>query len=313
MKSAQIDEYGDTSVIQIKEVEKPSLKPDQVLVEVYASSINPFDTSIRAGYMKDIIPLEFPVTLGGDIAGVVAEVGEDVTGLSVGDKIFGQANVVAGNSGAFAEYSATKASQIAKSPTNTNFNESASLPLVGVSALQALTEHIKLQSGQKIFIHGGAGGIGTIAIQIAKNLGAYVATTATDTGIDYVKQLGADEVIDYKDQDFSEILSDFDAVFDAVGGDDFNKSFKILKKNGTAVTMIADPDQDKAEKLNITAIRQATHVSTDRLSALAKLIEDKIVTPHVDAVFSLEEIRKAFELRESGAVKGKVVIEIKKA
>lgn len=312
MKVAQINEYGDASVIKINDIEKPSLKPGQVLVEVFASSINPFDTSIRSGYMKEMIPLELPVTLGGDIAGVVAEVSEDVANLSVGDKVYGQANVVAGNSGAFAEFSATKASQIAKSPANTDFNESASLPLVGVSAVQALTEHIKLKQGQKIFIHGGAGGIGTVAIQIAKNIGAYVATTATGEGIDYVKDLGADEVIDYKTQDFSEILSEYDAVFDAVGGDDFNKSFTILKKDAVAVTMIAEPDEARAQELGITVVRQSTHVTTDHLVVLAKLVEEGVVTPHVDAVFSLSEIQKAFELRESGAVKGKVVIEIKK-
>lgn len=313
MKSAQINEYGDSSVIQIKEVEKPILKPGQVLVEVYASSINPFDSAIRGGYMKEMIPLQFPVTLGGDISGLVIEIGKDVKDVAIGDKVYGQAHVVAGNSGAFAEYSATKASQIAKAPGNTNFNESASLPLVGVSALQALTEHIQLKKGQKIFIHGGAGGIGTVAIQIAKNIGAYVATTATGEGIDYVKGLSADEVVDYKTQDFSEVLSDYNAVFDAVGGDDFNKSFKIIKRGGIAVTMIAEPDEESAKKHGITAIRQATHVSTDRLSALAKLVEDGVVTPHVDKVFSLEDIQKAFELRESGVVKGKVVIQVKKA
>lgn len=313
MKVAQINEYGNASVIQIKEVEKPAPKPGQVLVEVYASSINPFDTAIRSGYMKDMIPLELPVTLGGDIAGVVTEIGEGVTNLSVGDKVYGQANVVAGNSGAFAEFSATKASQVSKAPTNTSFNESASLPLVGISALQALTEHIDLQTGQKIFIHGGAGGIGTVAIQIAKNIGAHVATTATGEGIDYVKSLGADEVIDYKTQNFSEVLSDYDAVFDAVGGDDFNKSFTILKKGGTAVTMIAEADEVHAQELEITALRQSTNVTTERLIALKELVEKGVVTPHVDAVFPLDEIQKAFELRESGTVKGKVVIEIKKA
>ncbi len=313
MKVARINEYGDASIIKINEVDAPTLKEGQVLVEVYSSSINPFDTSVRAGYMKEMIPLELPVTLGGDIAGVVVEVSEDVAGVSVGDKVYGQANVVAGNSGAFAEFAATKASQIAKAPENTNFNESASLPLVGVSALQALTEHIQLKRDQKIFIHGGAGGIGTVAIQIAKNIGAYVATTATGEGIDYVRKLGADEVIDYKTQDFAEILDDYDAVFDAVGGGDFVKSYSIVKSGGSTVTMIDNPDETKAKDAGISTLRQATHVTTEHLVALAKLVEEGVVTPHVDAIFSLDEIQKAFELRESGAVKGKVVIEIKKA
>lgn len=312
MRAAQINEYGDSSVIKINEIDKPSAGDGQVLVEVHSSSINPFDTAIRGGYMKEMIPLELPVTLGGDIAGVITEVGSNVSDLSVGDKVYGQANVVAGNSGAFAEFSATKAGQVAKSPNNTSFNESASLPLVGVSALQALTEHIGLQKDQKIFIHGGAGGIGTVAIQIAKNIGAYVATTATGEGINYVKSIGADEVIDYKTQDFTEVLSDYDAVFDAVGGGDFVKTYGVVKSGGSTVTMIDSPDEDKAKELGISTLRQQTHVTTEHLNSLTKLVEDGIVTPHVDAVFSIGEIQKAFELREAGAVRGKVVIEIKK-
>lgn len=312
MRAAQINEYGDASIIKIKEIDKPTPAEGQVLVEVYASSINPFDSAIRAGYMKELIPLELPVTLGGDIAGVIKQTGEGVANFSVGDKVYGQANVVAGNSGAFAEYATTSAKQVANIPSNTDFMEAASLPLVGISALQGLTEHINLEKGQKIFIHGGAGGIGTIAIQIAKNIGAYVATTASGDGIEYVKKLGVNEIIDYKSQDFAEILSNYDAVFDAVGGDDFSKSFGILRNGGIAVTMIAEPDEAKAAELEITSIRQATQVTSKRLEALAKLVETGVVTPHVEAILPLEEIQKAFKIRESGNVKGKIVIEIKK-
>jgi alcohol dehydrogenase len=311
MKAAQIHEYGDTSVIRINETEKPSITDVQVLVEVHASSINPFDTTIRAGYMKDSIPLQFPVTLGGDIAGVVAEAGAEVTNLTVGDKIYGQANVVAGNSGAFAEYAATAAGQVSRMPESLDFNQAASLPLVGVSALQALTTHINLQSEQKIFIHGGAGGIGTIAIQIAKNIGAYVATTATGEGIDFVKQLGADEVIDYKVQDFTELLHDYDAVFDSVGGDDFNKSIEVLKTGGIAVSMAGQADEAKTSKLGVTAITQRTHVTTEALDALRQLVDSGVVMAQVDKVFPLEQIREAFVAREAGTVKGKVVIEVR--
>ncbi len=310
MKAAQISEYGDPSVIVVNEVEKPKAGTGQVLVEVHASSLNPFDTTVRSGALKENIPLNFPATLGGDIAGVVAEVGEGVTNLTVGDKVYGQANVVAGNSGAFAEFAATKAEQLAKMPKKLDFNQAASLPLVGVSAWQALTQHLKLQSGQKIFIHGGAGGIGTVAIQIAKNIGAYVATTATGGGVEYVKKLGADEVIDYKSQNFMEVLSGYDAVFDTVGGDDFNKALDILRRGGTAVTMIATPDEAKAKELEVTVIRQGTKVTAEALDALRELVESDIVTSHVDKVFPLAEVKQAFEARESGMVSGKVVIEI---
>jgi len=311
MKAAQINEYGDPSVISINEVEKPAVGNGQVLIEVYAASLNPFDTSVRAGKVKDKIPLQFPVTLGGDIAGVVTAVGDDVTSLTVGDKVFGQASAVAGNSGALAEYAATAAGQVAKVPGSIDFQQAASLPLVGVSALQALTALINLQAGQKILIHGGAGGIGSVAIQIAKHLGAHVATTATGVGVDYVKQLGADEVIDYKAQDFSQVLKDYDAVFDTVGGDDFNKSLSILKRGGIAVSMTAHADEAKAQELGVTAKTQGTKVTADALTELAKLIDVGVVTPHIGKVFSLNEIQEAFKAREDGSVKGKVVIEIK--
>lgn len=311
MKSARIDEYGDSSVIKIVDIENPTPNEGQVLVEVHASSINPFDTAIRSGAMKEFIPLELPITPGGDIAGVVTEIGQGVDGFARGDKVYGQANVVAGSSGAFAEYAVTKAGHIAKMPSNLDFQKAASLPLVGVSAWQALVKHIDLKSQQKIFIHGGAGGIGTVAIQIAKNIGAHVATTATGKGLEYVKGLGVDEVIDYKSQDFAEILEDFDAVFDTVGGDDFAKSFGVLKSGSTAVTMIAQFDPAKADELGITALMQQTNVTTEALSELAKLVELGVVTPHVDKVYDLDDIAEAFRARESGEIIGKVVISIK--
>src|SRR5690348_7581682 len=156
MKAARIDEYGDASKVNVVEADKPTLSDGKVLVEVHASSLNPFDTTIREGYMKDAIPLELPVTLGGDFAGTVTELGNGVTDVTVGDSVYGQPNVVAGNSGAFAEFTVTKASEVAVMPSYVSFAEAASLPLVGVSALQALTRHIDLQPGQKLFIHGGA-------------------------------------------------------------------------------------------------------------------------------------------------------------
>lgn len=311
MKAAQIDEYGDVSVLQVRDVDTPSLKPGQVLVEVHAAGLNPFDTTVRSGKTKDSIPLSLPVTLGGDIAGVVTELGEGVSSLAIGDKVYGQANVVAGNSGAFAEYAATSADQLAAMPVNMDFHQAASIPLVGVSAIQAITEHLNLKSGQKLFIHGGAGGIGSIAIQIAKHIGAYVATTATGEGVDYVKSLGANEVIDYKAKNFATVLHDFDVVFDTVGGNEFDKALDVLKSGGTAVSMIAKADEARVSELGITAITQATTVNTEKLNTLRELIESGIIESQVDKVFPLEQIREAFEAREGGSIKGKVVIAIR--
>jgi alcohol dehydrogenase len=310
MKAAQINEYGDTSVIHINEVPKPTAASGQVLVEVHASSLNPVDTIIRAGYMKDMMALNFPATLGGDIAGTIVEVGEGVTAFQPGDKVYGQAMTIAGNSGALAEYAATAAGQVAKSPEGLDYKQAASLPLAGISALQALTEHMHVQPGQKVFIHGGAGGIGTIAIQIAKHLGAYVATTATGDNMALVKQLGADEVIDYKAQDYAEVLRDYDGVLDNVGGADINKTLEILKSGGVAVTLAGQADEAKASERGVTTLMQRTNVTTTALDELRRLVESGVVTPQVDQVFPLEHIKEAFEARENASVKGKVVIEI---
>lgn len=307
MKAAQINNYGNASQINVVEVDKPTANDGQVVVEVQASSLNPFDTIVREGYMKDVVPLELPVTLGGDIAGKVIEVGPNVSNLAVGDIVYGQANAVAGNSGAFAEFTATTSGQVAKAPANITIQETASLPLVGVSALQALTEHIGLKSGQKILITGGAGGIGQIAIQIAKSIGAYVATTASGTGAEIAKACGADEVINYKSEDYTEKLSSYDAAFDTVGGDELAKIVTILKDGGVAVSMAGQPE----EKPGITALSQMTKVTTASLDRLRELVESGVVNPNVGRVFKLDEVQAAFEARESGTVSGKIVLDIK--
>ena len=309
MKAAQIATYGDSSVIKVVDINRPTVSEGTVLVEVHASSLNPFDTTVREGHVKAMMP-PLPVTLGGDIAGIVLEVGAGVTTISPGDYVYGQAAAIAGNSGAIAEYAVTKAGQVATMPTNLDFKAAASLPLVGVSAWQALNEHINLQPGQKIFIHGGAGGIGTVAIQIAKSIGAYVITTATGDGLQLVEQLGADELIDYKQQDFTDALHDLDAVFDTVGGDDFSKSLAVLRQGGIAVSMIAQPDTDTATELGVTALMQQTTVTTEKLAALRDLVEGGRVTPQIGRVFALDDIQAAFTSREAGSINGKVVIEI---
>lgn len=310
MRAAQIEHYGDPSVVSIRDVPVPQPTEGQVLVQIHAASLNPFDTMVRAGYLKDSIPLELPATLGGDIAGVVSAIGSGVTDFTVGDKVYGQANVVAGNSGAFAEYAVTDANQVGRMPQNTDFLQAASLPLVGVSALQALVTHLNLQPEQKVVIHGGAGGIGAVAIQIAKHIGAYVATTATGDSMDHVSRLGADQVIDYKTSDFATILHDYDAVFDTVGGDDFTKSLATLKEGGLAVSMTAQADEAAARSHNITALTQSTHVTTTALDALRQLVEAGVVTPHVGKTYPLTQVAEAFTARESGAVRGKIVLMI---
>lgn len=310
MKAAQINEYGDNSVIKIQEVDKPAITNGQVLVEVHAAALNPVDSAIRAGYMQEMAPLKLPVTLGGDIAGIVVEIANDVTNFAVGDKVYGQSSVVFGLSGAFAEYANANVGQIVKIPNNIDFQQAASLPLAAASAIQALVHHAELKEGQKVFIHGGTGGIGSIAIQVAKALGAYVATTATGEGTEQVKKLGADEVIDYKAKDFASELSGYDVVLNNVMGE-FDKTLSVLKAGGVAVSLTGAADEKLAEKLGVTTVDQFTQVSNEILSTLNGMIESDKVKPQVREVHSLDDVVKAFEARENNSVRGKVVIAIK--
>lgn len=310
MKAVQINQYGGPEVLDVHDVSKPFFAKDQVLVEVHAASINPFDWKIRAGFLKDMMPLQFPVTLGGDFAGVVIEVGEGASQFSVGDEVFGQANVVGGGSGSFAEVLVASIKSTALKPKSTNFEQSAALPLVGSSAIQALEEHIKLQPNQKILIHGGVGGIGHVAIQLAKAIGAYVATTVSTNDIDFVKNLGVDQAIDYKNQDFSK-LTNFDAVFDTVGGETTNKSFQVLKKGGVIVSMLGQPNQGLAQQHGITAIGQGTKTNTDHLRRLTELVDSGKINVNVDKVFPLEQVKEAFIYQEEVHPRGKVVLKIK--
>lgn len=312
MRAAQINEYGGIEVLKVNtEAPKPTADEGQVLVEVHAASLNPIDSKIRQGYMQQMLPLTFPVTLGGDFAGVVVEIGEGVAGFQVGDEVYGDANRRFGGSGAFAEFAAATAAMMSYKPKSVGFAEAAALPLTGTSAIQALTEHMDIRSGQKILIHGGAGGIGTVAIQVAKYIGAYVTTTAAAADTDYVKELGADEVIDYKSQAFEDIVRDYDAVYDTVGGDTYTRSFKVLKKGGIIVSMLEQPNEELMAQYGIKAIGQFTQPTTERLAKLAELVDQGVVKVHIDKTFPLEEIVDAFKYRETSSPRGKVVVQIK--
>jgi alcohol dehydrogenase len=310
MKAAQIARYGHADAIMVNEVDVPAAGPGQVLVEVHASSINPVDIYIREGKRQERYPLRLPVTLGYDVAGVVKHLGDGVTSLRLGDSVYGQAAVTAGGSGAFAEYAVAPAARLARMPRNLTFTDAASLPLVGVSAQQAVVEYMKVQPGQKVLIHGGGGGIGSVAIQIAKKAGALVAATATGDDLAFVKQLGADEAIDYRSRNFDEVLSGYDAAFDTVGGDTYARSFKVLKRGGILVSMTHPPKTDLPQRYGVTAVDENTRMDTEALDALTRLVEAGVVTPHVDRAYPLGRIREAFEDKERGAgrVRGKIAI-----
>src|SRR3990172_2727512 len=312
MKAAQINRYGGSEAVEInKNAASPVASPGKLIVEVYAAGVNPIDWKIREGYMQQMRSLSFPITLGSDFSGLVMEAGEGVSGFKKGDEVYGQAIVLGGGSGSFAEFALVNAKAIAYKPKSVSHIEAAALPLAGVSAYQALVDHIGLSVGKKILIHGGAGGIGTFAIQLARHEGAYVAATAGTGSIKYGKDLGADEVIDYRKQSFEDLLSDYDAVFDTVGGDTYARSFKVLKKGGIIVSMLEQPREELTEKYGVNAISQFTQVTSGRLSKLAELVDRGAVKVYVDRIFPLERVGEALSYLQKGHPRGKVVLEIK--
>ncbi|MDQ5986365.1 MAG: L-threonine 3-dehydrogenase [Syntrophus sp. SKADARSKE-3] len=311
MKAVQINAYGGNEVVKIdNDVSVPPLSQGEILVKIKAAGINPVDWKIREGFLHQRMPLRFPSTLGGDFSGEVDKIGEGVSGFSKGDQVYGSALIMRGGSGAFAEFAVAAAKAIAHKPKSLNDIEAAALPLIGSSAWQALVEHMHLSSGQKILIHGGAGGIGSIAIQLAKHLGSYVATTAAAEDMPYVKELGADKTIDYKKQSFEDLLNDYDAAFDTIGGQIYEKSFKILKKGGIIVSMLEQPRSDLMEQYGVRAIGQFTLVSTERLKKVAELADKGIIKVFIDKTFPLEQTKEALDYQQKSHSRGKVVLTI---
>jgi alcohol dehydrogenase len=312
MKSAQITRYGNTSeVIKINQTTTPNLSAGKVLVNIKVAGINPIDWKIREGYMQQMISLQFPSTLGMDFSGIINQVGEETSSdFKQGDEVYGQAGVPSGGSGAFSELALANATSIAQKPKSLGHAEAAALPLVGVSAWQALVENIGLSNGQKILIHGGAGGIGSIAIQLAKNLDAHVATTVSTDDKQFVQKLGADEIIDYKTQTFEDLALDYDAVFDTVGGETYTRSFKVLRKGGIIVSMLEQQNSELMDKFGVRAVSQFTQVDRERLSKLAKWVDQNKVKVNIEKTYSLDEAGKALDYLRDIHPRGKVVLEI---
>lgn len=311
MKAAQITKYGGQDVIQLNtEVEKPETTDDHVIVEVHAVAVNPFDIKVREGLVRDMAELDFPAILGGDVAGLVAEIGSGVTGFEVGQPVYGLAGALSGK-GAFAEYTSVVAGQLARKPETIDFVEAAALPQVSTSAYQALVDTMALQAGQKILIHGGAGGIGSVAIQIAKSIGAYVATTVSTNDVEFARGLGADEIIDYTVHDFSEILKDYDAVYDTVGGESNIKSYNVLKRGGNLVSMVAPPNEELVNQHGINYSAQFTKSTTERLTKVAELVDAGAIKVQIDRVFPFDETPEAVEYLKTGHPRGKVVVRVR--
>jgi NADPH:quinone reductase-like Zn-dependent oxidoreductase len=247
MKAALIQDYA--APVEIAEIAKPELKDDSVLIAVHAASLNPIDNILRAGYMKDMMPLTFPHVMGYDVSGEVIEVGKDVRTVKVGDAVYARPNQ--DDAAAIAEFARIKEDELAIKPANVSHTDAASVPLAGLTAWQALVTKGNIKQGDKVLIHAGSGGVGTYAIQIAKHFGAFVATTTSAKNAKMVKNLGADLVIDYKTQTFEEELSDYDLVFDMIGDETLVRSFKVLKKGGAMISIKGQDTDGLAEKYGV--------------------------------------------------------------
>lgn len=307
MKAVIIKDYEKQ--VEVLEVKVPKISDDSVMIEVHAASINPIDNIVKAGYMKDMMPISFPYIMGYDVSGVVTEVGAKVSKFKIGDEVYSRPNQT--DAGSIAEYNVVKEDELALKPSNITHEEAASIPLAGLTALQALTTKGNLQKGQKVLIHAGSGGVGTLAIQLAKHLGAEVAVTTSRSNFELVKNLGADVIIDYKTQKFEEELSDYDLVLDSMGGEVMNNSFKILKKGGTMVSIKAQDTEELAKKFDVKFEVFFMWPSGEMLSDLTQLLKDEVVKPVIDRSFSFGEVQEAYDYLQMGHAKGKVVIKVK--
>ncbi|GAB3899099.1 NADP-dependent oxidoreductase [Spirosoma agri] len=304
MKAIRIDQYGDERVLQVVEVAKPEPASDQVLIKVYAAGVNPLDWKIRDGAGARF-GMSLPIFLGSEIAGVVEKVGQEVIGLSVGDEVYGMVKA-----GGYAEYALANANEVAPKPATIDFLHAVAVPLAGLTAWQAMFNEGKLGAGQKILITAAAGGVGSLAVQLAKAKGAIVTGMASGENETFVRALGADVFVDYTKQPFDEVVTNMDVVFDAVGGDTFERAFKCLKKKGIIVTSVAFPAAGQGEAYDVRVARVLCKPDRDELDQISQLVLDGKLQPHVSHIFPLEQVGMAHQLSKQGRTRGKIILQL---
>jgi NADPH:quinone reductase-like Zn-dependent oxidoreductase len=304
MKAIVINAYGNEDVVNYVDVERPEPKADEVLVKVRVAGVNPIDWKIRNG-AGERLGLKLPISLGGEIAGTIDKIGSDVRDFQVGDAVYG---IVP--SGGYAEYAIAKIGEIAPKPQSLDFENAAAIPLGALTAWQAMFDLANLSSGQTILITAASGGVGSLAVQLAKAKGAFVIGMASGCNEAFVRDLGADEFVDYTKQNFEEVVKDVDVVFDTVGGDTFEKAFQTLKPGGFLVTAVQFPSAEKAREFGVKAARVYCKPNAAQLAAIGKLVDEGKLTAHVSTVLPLAEVKKAHQLSESGRTRGKIVLQI---
>jgi NADPH:quinone reductase-like Zn-dependent oxidoreductase len=332
MKAFIVDRYGKQP-LRAGEFPEPPLRADDVLVQIHAAGVNPLDAKIRNGEFKLILPYRLPFVSGNEMAGVVVRVGPGVREFKPGDEVFARPDD--DRIGTFAEFISIKEASLARKPRSLTMEEAASIPLVGLTAWQALIERANLKKGQKVLVHAGSGGVGTFAIQLAKHLGAFVATTTSTANVDLVKRLGADVVVDYTKDDFEAVLHDYDVVLNSLGTQTLEKSLRILKPGGKLISISGPPDpafarERQAPWYMALAVRLLSyrirkeardrHVSYSclfmkaggsQLREIASLIDAGVIRPVMDRVFPFDSVNEALAYVETGRAKGKVVVKVR--
>ena len=333
MKAFVVDKYKKKGALRLAKVQEPEVRDDDVMVRVHATGVNLLDSKIREGEFKLFLPYRFPLILGNEVAGVVVRVGPNARRFKAGDEVYARPHQ--DRIGTFAEFIAMNEADVALKPKNLTMEDAASIPLVGLTAWQVLIERANLKKGQKVLIHAGSGGVGTFAIQLAKHIGATVATTTSAANVDLVKSLGADVVIDYKKEDFEKLLSGYDVVLNSLGKDTLEKSLKVLKPGGKLISISGPPDvafakenglnwflqqvmrllsfgiRKKAKRHGVSYSFVFMRANGGQLHEITSLIEAGIIRPVMDRVFPFEGTNDALAYIETGRSKGKVVVKVK--
>jgi NADPH:quinone reductase-like Zn-dependent oxidoreductase len=308
MKAVRIHEYGGPEVLRYESVPRPSPRPDEVLIRVHAAGVNPVDVAVRQGYMRTMLWHTLPLTLGWDVSGVVEQVGAHVTRFKPGDAVFAYSDLRRG--GAYAQFIVMPEREVALRPRTLDHVHAAAVPLTGLAAWQALVEFAQLAPGQTVLIHGGSGGVGTMAIQLAKARGARVIATGSAHNLDYLKSLGADQVIDYRATRFEDVVKEVDVVLDPIAGETQERSWQVLKKGGILVSLLDPSAPRKAQAHGVRGAWFLARPEAEQLAELARLIDSGQIRVVVSEVLPLEEIRRAQELIQGPHSPGKIVLRV---
>lgn len=305
MKAVTISKYGDQSVLSYTDIERPKPKADEILVHNFAAAVNPVDWKIRNG-LGEMFGLQLPIVLGCEIAGTIEEVGSGVLDFHAGDPVYGYVSLQ--RNGGYAEYTIAKSDEIAPRPESLDFDNAAAIPVGALTSWQAIFDTAHLQSGQRILITGASGGVGSMAVQLAKGKGAFVIATASGKNEEFVRGLGADEFIDYTREKFEERVHEVDVAYDTVGGDTLERLFTTIRRGGYLVTTVMPPSNDKAENYGIHASMIGVEPSGQQLREINRLIDAGKIKTYIAAVLPLAEVGKAHQLSESGRTRGKIIL-----